>query len=58
MNADSCGLATAIVVSTGSRELDEAGLLTAEYSQFASGTENGMPIASEVTYGVKFVIKD
>jgi len=58
VNADGCGLATAVVVSTGSPELDAAGLLTAEYSRFSPGMDNGVPIASEVTYLVKFVIKD
>jgi periplasmic protein TonB len=58
INADSCGLASAIVVSTGSPALDEAGLLTAEYTRFKPATENGAPINSEVTFAVKFVVED
>jgi protein TonB len=58
MNANGCGLATAIVVSTGSPDLDQAGLETAQFTRFAPATEGGKPIASELTYSVKFVLKD
>ncbi|HEV7605872.1 MAG TPA: energy transducer TonB [Steroidobacteraceae bacterium] len=53
-----CANATAIVVSTGSAELDQAGLLTAEYTRFRAGSDHGKPISSEITYAVKFVIKE
>lgn len=56
--ASNCGTAFAVLVSSGYPELDAAALKVAEESRYLAAVKAGKPVASELTFKVRFVLKE
>jgi TonB family protein len=57
--ADSnCATAFAVLVSSGYPELDAAALKVAEASRYLAAVEAGKPVASELTFKVRFELEE
>jgi len=58
VNPASCATGFAVVASSGFPELDEAAIRVAEASRYVPATENGQAMESELTFKVRFTIKN
>lgn len=55
---DNCATAFAVMVSSGYPELDAAAIKVAEASRYTAAVESRKPVASELTFKVRFDLKD
>jgi TonB family protein len=55
--ADSCAISNAVVVSSGYPQLDSAAIAVAEATRYAAAVTAGKPVASELTFKVRFNLK-
>lgn len=57
VDAKSCATSTAVMVSSGYPQLDTAAIAVAEASRYQAAVANGKPVASELTFKVRFNLK-